>query len=175
MSEVHFRFTFKLFMERILQVISFLKMKEVLVVYGTCSGNAELVAQAIAEGLSDANLNVSVKRSELVKAEIVKDFRLIVLVCSTWNVGKLNDNYIQFDKDFREMNLKDHYVGIVGLGDSSNYDIFCGAADVMELSVERTSATQLGESLRVDGPPHGRLMEFKDWGNNIGNMYLQHV
>jgi len=148
------------------------KNKRALVVYGTCSGNAELVANAIRDGLCETELDVEIERSEAIKAEIVKDYHLIVMVASTWNVGKLNDNFVNFDKEFKTMDLKDKKVAVVGLGDSENYDIFCGAADILEASVEKAGATKLGESLRIDGPPHGRLGEYKDWGRNLALSFL---
>ncbi len=147
------------------------KNNNVVIIYGTCSGNAELVANAIGDGLSEAGFSIELKRSEEVKAEIVVEFPLVVLVASTWNVGKLNDNFVNFDKDFRTMDLSDKKVAVVGLGDSENYDLFCGAADILEASVKQTGAKQLGETLRIDGPPHGRLEEYKNWGRNLAYIF----
>lgn len=147
--------------------------KKVLVVYGTCSGNAEAVAEAIKDGLCDEGLEVDLKKSELIKASICTDYGLLVLVSSTWDVGKLNINYIGFDREFKELDLKDKYVAIVGLGDSKNYDVFCGAADIMEESVKKTNATQLMHTLRIDGEVYSKLKEYRSWGNELAREFLE--
>jgi flavodoxin len=119
----------------------------VLVVYGTCSGNAETS----------------------------KEYGLIVLVSSTWDVGKLNLNYIAFDRDFKELDLTNHYVAVVGLGDSKNYDVFCGAADIMEESVKKTKAMNLVSTLRIDGEVYSKLDEFRGWGKHLGETFLSKI
>jgi MioC protein len=147
----------------------------VLVVYGTCSGNAEVVSQAIRDGLIDAGLKVELKKAELTKAETSKEYGLIVLVSSTWDVGKLNLNYIAFDRDFKELDLTNHYVAVVGLGDSKNYDVFCGAADIMEESVKKTKAMNLVSTLRIDGEVYSKLDEFRGWGKHLGETFLSKI
>jgi flavodoxin len=147
----------------------------VLVVYGTCSGNAEVVSEAIRDGLCDAGLNVELKKAELTKAEISKEYGLIVLVSSTWDVGKLNLNFIGFDRDFKTLDLSNHYVAVVGLGDSKNYDVFCGAADIMEESVKKTKAETLVSTLRIDGEVYSKLDEFRGWGKHLGEEFLGKV
>lgn len=147
----------------------------VLVVYGTTTGNSEVVSQAIRDGLCDVGLNVELKRAESTKAEISKDFGLIVLVSSTWDVGKLNLNFIGFDRDFKELDLTNHYVAVVGLGDSKNYDLFCVAADILEESVKKTNATTLVNTLRIDGEVYSKLKEYRGWGKHLGETFLGKV
>lgn len=148
---------------------------KVIVVYGTCSGNAEIVAESIRDGLCDLGLEVEFKRSELIKAESVKEYGLIVLVSSTWDVGKLNMNFVGFDKELRTLDLSSHYAAVVGLGDSKNYDVFCGAADIMTKSVEQTKATLLADTLRIDGEVYSKLNDFRIWGKQLGEIFLSKV
>lgn len=146
--------------------------KNVIIVYGTCSGNAEIVSEAIRDGFCDLGLEVELKRSELIEAGIVKDFGLIVLVSSTWDVGKLNMNFVNFDKEFKQLDLSSHFAAVVGLGDSQNYDVFCGAADIMESSVKKSKANTLTETLRIDGEVYSRLNEFREWGKHLGSIFV---
>jgi flavodoxin len=133
------------------------------------------VSEAIRDGFCDLGLEVELKRSELTKAEVVKEYGLVVLVSSTWDVGKLNMNFVQFDKEFKSLDLSSHYAAIVGLGDSKNYDVFCGAADIMAESVEKSKATILSKTLRIDGEVYSKLNEFRTWGKHLGEIFLSKV
>lgn len=142
--------------------------KSALVIYGTHSGNAELVSEAIAAGLKEAGVNAVHKRVELsALAELIEP-DLIVMVSSTYKVGRLNDH---FEKMYREIKQTDKLIGkpaaIVALGDSKHYDIFAEAADYLEEAASTAQMKQITPSLRIDGPPHDRLQEYKLWGKQL--------
>lgn len=144
--------------------------KKAIVVYATHSGNAELVAEAITDGLCSVKIDTECKRSELTKVEELNNFDLIVLVSSTWNVGQLNENMIRLNDELRKTKVEKPFA-IVGLGDSENYDIFCGAADILEETVQTTGGKLIEEVLRLDGPPHSNLTNLKEWGINLSKKF----
>jgi len=133
------------------------------VVYATHSGNAELAAQAVWDGLNSSGADVELVKAEQAKVEEITKSDLIVLVCSTYDVGKLNDKMIRFNDELLKLKLPDKDIEVIGLGDSTYYDIFCGAADILEETVSKVGAKKSMETLRLDGPPHEHLKDIKNW------------
>jgi flavodoxin I len=150
------------------------KENQAIIVYGTGSGNTELVADCIAEGMEQVGV-----KTEAVKAEVIGDanriqnFDLVVLACSTWNVGHMQPYYYPFYKELVKMRLDGKAMAVVGLGDSENYDIFCGVVDYLEDAVKKTNGQQIVPTLKVDGPPHSKLTEYKHWGEKLAQEFLQ--
>jgi len=146
-------------------------MKKAAVVYATHSGNAELIAEAISDGLNVSKIDVDCLRAELAKAEDLTKYDGIVLVCSTYDVGHLNDKMIRLNL---ELSISDKFKGkeieVVGLGDSEHYDIFNGAADILEATVKGIEAIQKMETVRFDGYPHAKLKDFKKWGEDLAKL-----
>ncbi len=145
------------------------------VIYATHSGNAELVAEAICDGICSEDIKTELLRAEKANANEVSKNDLIVFVCSTYDVGQLNDKFIKFNKTFKNLSLPGKVIEVVGLGDSEYYDIFCGAADILEQTVKKVGGKQLMGTLRVDGPPHSKLHEMKSWGKELVQKYLLSV
>jgi flavodoxin len=141
--------------------------KSITVIYATGSGNAELIAQSVVQGIIDAGIESTLHRAEQFPLDKITERRKLVLICSTWNVGQLQDYMIPLYNHMSKLKLPQHQIAVIGLGDSANYDIFCGAAGLLEALVEKTGARQVGETVRVDGPPHAKLDEFRLWGKNI--------
>lgn len=134
-----------------------------VIIYATHSGNAELVAQAIWDGLNSSNIKAEYILAEKAQIDEVIKNKLIILVCSTYDVGLLNNKMIRINEDLKKLKLPNNIIEVVGLGDSTNYDIFCGAADILEETVKLTEAKKLMETVRLDGPPHNKLQDMKNW------------
>ncbi len=146
-------------------------MKKAAVVYATTGGNAELVAEAIADGLNESKIDVDCMRAELTKAEDLEKYDCLVLICSTYDVGKLNDKMIRLNLELTTSDkFKGKEIEVVGLGDSEHYDIFNGAADILEGTVKGIGAVQKMETVRFDGYPHAKLNEFKKWGEDLAKL-----
>jgi flavodoxin I len=143
------------------------KAKKILIIYATCSGNAQLVGEAIWDGISGGEYEPTLKKAELSTPSEINNYDATVLVCSTWNVGLLNDNMIPFYKEMLKLQFPQKIIEVIGLGDSEHYDIFCGAADVLEEAVAKVGAKQIMGTLRIDGPVAGKLEEYKQWGKDF--------
>ncbi len=142
------------------------KKSKVLIVYATTSGNSEMVAEAIADGInqSDHAIEAECVRAEVTKPSELNKFSASILIASTWNVGLLNDNMVPFNKDLLSMKMDGKLIDVVGLGDSKNYDIYNGAADILENTVKKVGASQVMPTLKIDGEVFSRLEEYKAWG-----------
>lgn len=149
--------------------------KSAIIVYGTGSGNTELVAEAIASGLIKHNFTVKTIKGELANVAELSQYDLVVLGCATWNVGKLQDYFAPFYSEFVKLQLTSKPMAIFALGDSKNYDIFCGAADWLEEAVAKVGGRQIMPTLRIDGPPHANLQDYAAWGETLAENYFNQL
>lgn len=146
------------------------KSRKAIIVYATGSGNAQLVAESLYDGLDESGVKTVMQRAEQTSAEQLLEYDLISLVCSTWDVGKLNPYFVKLNGELQNFSLENKLIDIIGLGDSVNYDIFCGAADIIEETIKTTGADTVLETLRVDGPPHKILKEIKQRGRELAKL-----
>lgn len=141
--------------------------KKILIIYATTSGNSQLVAEAVSDGINSTNNIAEVKKAELTQPKEINNYDATVLIASTWNVGLLNEKMIKFNKELNEMRFDNKFIEVIGLGDSTHYDIFCGASYILEKSVRNVGGKQLMETVRIDGNIYDRLEEFKNWGKDL--------
>ncbi|MEP7103916.1 MAG: flavodoxin family protein [Candidatus Dojkabacteria bacterium] len=147
--------------------------KKAAVIYATHGGNAELVAEALADGLIESKVEVDCLRSEQTKATDLLSYDFVVLICSTYDVGHLNDKMIRLNNELRSSGdtFKGKQIEIIGLGDLEHYDIFCGAADILEETVKLIGAVQKTDTVRFSGYPYEKLIEFKKWGMELSKLW----
>jgi flavodoxin len=134
------------------------------VVYASLSGNAESVAGSICDGLNKAGITTHCSKAEISNASEVYEYDLIVLVSSTYDVGKLNNHMVKFNLDLSKLDLSRKIFQVVGLGDSEHYDIFCGAASLLEKTILNSKGTQLQKPLKIDGSALAKLREYQEYG-----------
>jgi flavodoxin short chain len=145
-------------------------MANILIVYGSTTGNTEQVAEWIDATLTAQGHAVTVKNVvDTSVEELGGGFDLTLLGASTWG-----DEEIEFQEDFapfyEEMDnakLKGMKVGLFGCGDSS-YEHFCGAVDLLEKKVEQLGAIVVNEPLRIDGDPSLLREDVKAWAAEVG-------
>lgn len=144
-------------------------MTTALIIYGSTTGNTEMVANRIGEVLTSKGVSATVKDvTEAAVSELGNGYDLTILGVSTWG-----DEEIEFQEDFepffQEMdgaNLKDKKVALFGCGDSS-YDYFCGAVDELEGKMEALQANVVNISLRIDGDPDEVEAEIVEWAEEV--------
>ncbi len=144
-------------------------MSKALIVYGSTTGNTEIVAEQIVEILKDKGVEVTLKNVvDATVAELGKEYDLTVLGSSTWGEEDIEfqEDFAQFFEDMDKAELKDKKVAIFGCGDSS-YEHFCGAVDELEGKMESLGAKVVGDSLRIDGDPSDSSSDVDDWAAEI--------
>lgn len=142
-------------------------MPTTLIVYGSTTGNTEMVADQVGDILKTSGAEVTVKNVTDVKVEDLDNgWDYVLLGASTWG-----DDEIEFQEDFEPFyeeldraNLKGKKVGLFGCGDSS-YEHYCGAVDLLEEKMEEMGAKIIAEPLRIDGDPD--TSEVKGWAEEI--------
>ena len=126
-------------------------MAKAIVIYGSETGNTESVAEQIAAGLKDENLEVTLKNVTDTDVEELSDYDLILLGSSTWGdeEKELQADMVDFYDELENLDLTNMPAAVFGCGDSS-YTHFCGAVDLLEKRLEQIGARMLDEGLRVD-------------------------
>ena len=144
-------------------------MTTALIVYGSTTGNTEIVAEQISNVLERKNIKVTLKNVVDAKIEeLGNGYDLVLLGSSTWG-----DDEIEFQEDFAPFfeeldnaQLKDRQIAIFGCGDSS-YEHFCGTVDLLEEKIEDLGAKIINEPLRIDGDPEDSSSDIVDWAAEV--------
>lgn len=112
------------------------------IVYGSTLGNTEEIAKKIAKELKIDEKNI-IEVSQTTPEELNK-FDKLIMGTSTWGVGDLQDNWLEFD--FKKLNLKNKIVALFGLGDSQIYSFtYCNGLGKLYNQIKNKDAKIVGE------------------------------
>ena len=149
-------------------------MSKALIVYGSTTGNTEMVAKQIGDILLNKGHDVTVKDvAESKVDELGNGYDITILGSSTWG-----EDEIEFQEDFEpfyeEMNqkgdLKGKKVALFGCGDTS-YEYFCGAVDKLEELMVTLGADVVAMALRIDGDPDDSGREIEEWADEVASVF----
>lgn len=147
-------------------------MAKAIVVYGSTSGNTEKLSEAVAAGLKTEALEVVRMNVADSTSEVLKDYEVIVLGCSTWGDGELQDDFIRFEADMKKLNLVGKKGAVFGPGDSM-YPQFCQAVYVLADTLKAAGAEIDTELLKIDGDiDEAALEKTQAWGAKVGETAL---
>lgn len=139
-------------------------MSKVLVVYASMTGNTEEMAEAIAEGVKEAGVEVVSKEAFDASAAEITEYDGIIIGAYTWGDGELPDEFLDFFEEMDSLDLSGKKAAVFGSGDTS-YPIFCGAVDTIEAKVKALGAEIISESIKFEYNPSE---EEKEQGRNLG-------
>ena len=145
-------------------------MAKAIIVYGSETGNTETIAEDIASGLGDANLEVTLKNVTAASVEKLLDYELVLLGPSTWGdeEKELQADMVDFYEELENIDLSGKPAVAFGCGDS-DYTPFCGAVDLLEERLEQIGARLLDEGLRVDD--QGNDPDARSWGREMAKRF----
>src|SRR5690606_2815185 len=121
--------------------------QQLTVLYGSQTGNAKRVAEALAERAGGLGLNTRLVRADRYATRELKDEQLLYIVMSTQGDGDPPDDsiaFVEFLSSRRAPKLPQLKYAVLGLGDSS-YPIFCGIAQNIDARLEALGAARLHE------------------------------
>lgn len=119
-------------------------MKKTGIFYGSTTGSTETVAEKIADGLGIGKNDVHNVADTAPNA--VQPYEVLLLGCSTWGVGEMQDDWNDFLFKLKDMDLKGKTVALFGCGDSMAYsDSFCDALGLIYHELRHTGCTFAGE------------------------------
>lgn len=126
-------------------------MKSAVVLFGTESGNAEMIADDITAALTDADYTAqAVDMADFPVARLV-EHGLVVLVSSTYGEGELPETAAPFHDALNETapDLSATRFAAFGLGDST-YETFNAGIATLVRSISQLGATQIGTTGQHD-------------------------
>ena len=126
-------------------------MATILILVGTESGNAQMVADALQPVLDAAGHAVDVTDKAATTADLMAH-DVFLVVCATHGSGDIPTNILPLVETLeRERpDLSGHRYGIVALGDMTYQDTFCGGGKKVDRVFELCGARRLGDRLEVD-------------------------
>lgn len=121
------------------------------VIYGTESGNAEMVADDLAEALTERGIDAAAKDMTDVDVATLAGPALLVVVCSTYEEGELPASAQPFHAALRaeRPDLTGVRFAAFGLGDSS-YAHFGEGIDIMANALNDLGAERVGVTAKHD-------------------------
>ena len=141
----------------------------VLIVYGSTTGNTEGVAEAIGKQLSAAGHEVTVLDAASADADGLCDGHDAVLFgCSAWGTDEveLQPDFDALFESFDNINARGRKVACFATGGSS-FEHFCGSVDVIEARLVELGAVLMQEGLKIDGDLQSGEADVEEWTSRL--------
>lgn len=138
-------------------------MRRAIIVYGSTTGNTELLAGYIGDGIREAGTEVTIRNVVDCSVEDLQHYDIIFLGSSTWGEGDLQDDFIGFYEAMEGVSLSGRKAATFGPGDAS-YDMFCEAVDMLEDRLRECGAAIIAPSLKIDGDVVASDKAAHEWG-----------
>lgn len=148
-------------------------MKNILITYGTLTGNTEIVSEGMQAFLTEHAERLDVNPTLLNNYEVepiqLRDYDLVVIGASTWGDNEPNpvteDFLMRLENE--GIDLSGVKVAVFGLGETI-YPIFCGAADMISEKMQQLGAELVGELHKIDGYPDETILAAaNNWLENL--------
>ncbi|MGE7878205.1 assimilatory sulfite reductase (NADPH) flavoprotein subunit [Peribacillus muralis] len=126
--------------------------KEITILYGSQTGNAQGLAENAARTLKDKDFQVTVSSMNDYKVNNLKKVENLLIVVSTHGEGDPPDNTISFHEFLhgrRASKLDDLRFSVLALGDSS-YEFFCETGKQFDARLEELGGTRLFPRMDCD-------------------------
>src|SRR5215470_12903178 len=121
-------------------------MASILILVGTESGNAQMVADALKPVLTAAGHSVDVTDKAASTADLCSHDVLLV-VCATHGSGEIPTNITPLAETLERdrPDLSTHRYGVIALGDMTYQDTFCGGGKKVDKVFALCGAQKLGD------------------------------
>ncbi|MFY0758204.1 assimilatory sulfite reductase (NADPH) flavoprotein subunit [Metabacillus dongyingensis] len=119
--------------------------KEVTILYGSQTGNAQALAENAGKTLSEQGLQVTISSMNDFKPNQLKKVKNLLIVVSTHGEGTPPDNALSFHEFLhgrRAPKLDDLSFSVLSLGDSS-YEFFCQTGKDFDQKLEELGGTRI--------------------------------
>ena len=125
---------------------------EIIIAYGTETGNAEMLAEDAANAASDFNLEGRVCDMEDLSLEDLSSASRVMIVCSTWGEGDQPDNAQDLYDDVCDSaddSMSGVSFAVLALGDTA-FDLFCESGKEWDRIFEEKGGTRVHERIDCD-------------------------
>ena len=125
---------------------------EIIIAFGTETGNAEMLAEDAANAASDFNLEGRVCDMEDLSVDDLSSASRVMIVCSTWGEGDQPDNAQDLYDDVCDSaddSMNWVSFAVLALGDTA-FDLFCESGKECDRILEEKGGTRIHERIDCD-------------------------
>ena len=125
---------------------------EILIIFGTETGNAEELSEVAAKMASDHDLIGNVMDMDDVTTDILLKTKKLMVICSTWGDGEQPFNAEDLYESTNELNegaLSELYFSVLALGDTA-FDLFCESGKEWDNVLEEKGASRVIDRIDCD-------------------------
>lgn len=145
-------------------------MAQIQIVFGSNGGNTKLVCEHLGNLLREGGHTARINRCEHFPPENLTGHDLLILACSTYEHGELEDHFrYSFWPRIQAVDLAGQKCAVVGLGDSkydTDYNIESGR--ILQKYVEEHGGELVCENLMIDKDPLPQLEgKVETWAHNL--------
>lgn len=141
-------------------------MTKTIIVYGSTTGNTQTLAEEIEDTLKRSNGDVELVEVTDLQPSDLKAYDLILLGCSTWGEGELQDDFIYFEDGMKDIDLSGKKAACFGPGDG-DYSLFCEAVNMLEERLKDCGAQVIVAGLKIDGDVDTQLDKAEEWAEKV--------
>ena len=148
-------------------------MASILILVGTESGNAQMVADALQPVLASAGHAVDVTDKAATAADL-QAHDVLLAICATHGSGDIPTNILPLVEALQrdKPDLSGHRYGVIALGDMTYQDTFCGGGKKVDQALERCGARKVGDRLEIDAseqplPDEEALTWIEGWKTKV--------
>ncbi|WP_454875272.1 flavodoxin domain-containing protein [Paraburkholderia xenovorans] len=127
-------------------------MNAVLILPGTQSGNAAMVAETIKSALERNGIRAELAPESGVEPEFIAKQEWILVCCSTHGDGDVPDHMLPLIQELvrKRPDLSSLRYGVIALGDRTYHDTYCFGGKRIDDLLRELGAHRVGEPLLVD-------------------------
>lgn len=125
---------------------------KLMVLYGTETGNSELLSMDICKAAEDAGIEAEAFGMDEIESDDMLSCSRLLIVCSTWGDGEQPDNAMdlfEYTEELGEDALTNMSFSVLALGDTA-FDLFCEAGKEWDRVLEEKGATRIAERMDCD-------------------------
>lgn len=126
--------------------------KKILILYGTETGNSELLAMDAEKLANDLEFDVTVNGMDEITLSDIQDNGNVLIVCSTWGDGEQPDNAIDLYESVEgsdDASMSGVVFAVLALGDTA-FDLFCEAGIQWDNILQEKGGNRISERIDCD-------------------------
>ncbi len=127
-------------------------MADILILVGSESGNAQMVADLLEEELAREGHAIEVRAKGGAEEAGLAARKTVLIVCSTHGEGELPENIRPLHDELARVrpDLSQLRYGVIALGDQTYRETFCRGGKTLDALFAALGAERIGERLEID-------------------------
>ena len=126
--------------------------KKILILYGTETGNSELLAMDAEKVAESLDFEPTVNGMDEITLSDMQSYSNLLIVCSTWGDGEQPDNALDLYEEVEgssDDSLSGVNFAVLALGDTA-FDLFCEAGIQWDEMLENKGGVRINERIDCD-------------------------